>query len=493
MNYYLGIDLGTTAVKAGIFTADGNAAGIGLSEYALETPAPDVVELEPEVYYQATVAAVEAAFGEARIERTAVKAAAITGQAETLICLDKTGRPLRKAIVWLDNRAVAEAAELTREFSAEAMFRLSGQTEVLPYFPGPKIRWLATHEPEVFRRTAKFLMVEDYIVYRLTGEFASCGGLWPSSCFYDLRTHRWAQPVLDFLKIAPDRLPALHGPGTVLARCAPDQQLLAPGTPLAGAPIDHATGALGAGCAEEGCVSETIGCTLALCAPHDGLLYDEGRRISTYEGFAPGQSVLLPWAPAAGMLLRSFRDHFAGNLAYADLDRLAEAIPPGSEGLLLLPHCAGAVSPEVNPAARGAAYGITLAHRPGHWARAIMESVAFLLRDNLDVLRASGCAVTSLRALGGASRSRLWRQILADVLQLPIALPESVETTALGAAMLGAVSAGEFADCMAATRAMTRCADTVRPDPDHAAVYDRIFHQYRHLNALLLPTFGGNL
>ncbi len=490
--YYLGIDLGTTAVKSGIFDSGGRTRGLGSAEYTLETPAPDIVELDCEVYFDAVRRAVQTALATARLPREAIRACGITGQVETLIVLDAAGRPLRKAIVKLDNRARSEAADFTAHFGADAIFRLSGETEVLPCFPGPKIRWLARREPEIFRRAAKFLMVEDYIVWRLSGKFESCTGLWPSSCFYDLQRHRFDPEVLAYLQITPAQLPGLHAPGALLAYARDGNGILAGGTIIAGAPLDHAAGALGAGCGiAPGVVSETIGCTLAICAPHDGVIYDSKRRISTYEGFAPGQTVLLPWAPAAGMLLRYFRDNFAGGDDYDQLGRLAAEAPPGSDGLVILPHAAGAVSPEVNPAARAVAYGITLAHTRAHWSRAIMESVAYLLRDNFEALRASGCRIDAVRATGGASHSRVWLQIISDVLALPLAVPECTETTALGSAMLGAVAAHDFADTAEAAHAMTRLGTVIEPNPRHIALYDHFFKHYQALNALLLPTFGG--
>ena len=176
-------------------------------------------------------------------------------------------------------------------------------------------------------------------------------------------------------------------------------------------------------------ISETTGCTLALCAAFDKIIYDEEKRLSTYMGFDPGSYVLLPWAPTAGMLLKHFRDEFSGGMDFKTFDAEAAAVAPGSDGLILLPHCAGAVSPDCNPHARGVAWGITLAHKRGHFARAIMESVAYLLKDNVEALRSMGCNIREIRSLGGASKSKLWLQIKADVLNLPVTVTECAEAT----------------------------------------------------------------
>ena len=460
---YVGIDIGTTAVKACMFDGDGTLLGIGSAEYTLETPMPDIVELEPEEYWQAVQKAL------AQLPTGHFDAVAITGQAETLITVDAAGAPLGKAIVWLDNRAKQEADELVAQFGLETLFRLSGQTEILPCFPAPKILWLKRHEPERFSKTAKYLMVEDYIGWRLSGEYGTCNGLLPSSIYYDIRSGEYDDAVLQFIGISKEQLPRLCEPGETIAEYPNSGGK----TRLAAAPIDHVCGNLGAG----GGITETTGCALALCAVSDHLLYDEAKRISTYCGARRGAYALLPWAPTGGMLLRHFRDHFTGGLSYRELDELAAQVAPGSDGLVILPHCAGAVSPVTNPNARGVAWGITLAHTKAHWARAIMESIAYLLRENVETLASIGCKVEAISSLGGGAASPLWLQMKADLLQLPIQLPACEEVTSLGAAMLA-----HGGDCTG----MCRIAKTILPGKP---LYEDAYAQYKALNKLLLPTF----
>ena len=312
----------------------------------------------------------------------------------------------------------------------------------------------------------------------------------PSALYYDIRTGKYDPAMLEALGISGENLPELKDAGEVIGEAVANDSPVVPGTLVAAAPIDHVCGNLGSGCAGAGMISETTGCTLALCAAFPSLVYDEQKRLSTYLGFAPGSFVLLPWAPTAGMLLKHFRDEFSGGMSYKEFDAAAASVPAGSEGLILLPHCAGAVSPDCNPDARGTAWGITLAHKRGHWARAIMESVAYLLRDNVEALRAMGAKITEIRSLGGASRSPLWLQIKADVLNLPVTVTECQEATSLGAAILGAVASGGFADTGAAVARMVKVSARVTPGGD-AAVYQKSFEQYRKLNQLIMPTFGG--
>lgn len=489
MRYYAGIDIGTTGVKTVVFNAEGVPVGTGLAEYTLETPMPDIVELCPLVYWDSTKKAIMEAVEKAKIDPKEIVSAGITGQAETLVYLDKENKPSRKAVVWLDNRAGEEAEILKEKFSDEELFRMSGQTEMLPCWPAAKILHLKRHEEKVFENTAKYLMVEDYILWCLTGEFATCRGMLPSTEYYDIRTGSWYKPMLDFLGIREENLPRLTNGGECAGIVKENDSLLAAGTVVTLCPIDHVCGNLGSGCCENGMLSETTGCTLALCAPFDHLVYDEARQVSTYLGSKENSFVLLPWAPTAGMLLKFFRDEFAVDLDYRSFDEEAAKVEAGSNGLIILPHMAGAVSPDCNPEARGVIYGLTLAHKKGHVARACMESIAYLLKDNLLAMKNAGLVIKELRSLGGASKSRLWLQIKADVLNVPVTVTECSEATSLGAAILGAVAAKIFSSPAEGVEKMVKKGETIYPSSD-AAKYEKAFAKYKKINTLLMPTFG---
>lgn len=487
--FYLGLDIGTTGVKAVAFDGDGTALGIGITEYTLETPAPDIVELDAELYWDAAKRSIAQAVEKSAISPADIAGIGITGQAETLIVTDDAGKPIRKAIVWLDNRGNDEARIIKERFDEDALFRMSGQTEMLPCWPAAKILWIKRNEPAIFASAKKYLMVEDYVIRRLTGKFATCRGLMPSTLYYDIRTGNYDAAMLEFLGITDEQLPILLDAGEAAGICIENDSILQPGTVVTCGPIDHVCGNLGSGCSGDGMISETTGCSLALCAAFDHPVYDEEKRISTYLGFAKDSFVLLPWAPTAGMLLKHFRDEFANGTTYDELGKAASEIAPGSEGLIILPHCAGAVSPVCNPAARGVAYGVTLAHKRAHWARAIMEAVAYLLRDNVEVLRNMGCLLSEVRALGGAAKSQIWLQIMADVLNLPMTTTVCEEATSLGAAILARVACGDVKDAAEGASRMVRVKATVRPGAD-AEKYDLEYQKYRKLNNMILPTFG---
>ena len=475
-SYSCGIDLGSTAVKAAVFDSAGKLCGEGSCEFLLETPRPEFVELDPELYWSSTCKALSKALAAGGISPGEVVSVGLTGQAETLILLDDRGDPVRKAIVWLDNRAVEEALELEKVFGMEELAAMSGQTAMLPCWPAPKLLWVKRHEPEVFRKISKVLMVEDFVAWKLTGTFHTHPGLLPSTLYYDMRQNRWAEKILDYIGLSASTLPELEGN-------APARELF-PGAVVTVAPMDHICGHLGSG-GVPGLVTECTGGSLALCAMSDKFIIDPQARISTYLGWQKGDFALLPWAPTAGMMMKKFRDEFSGGMSYADLDRAAAEIPAGSDGLILLPHLAGAVSPVAAPNARGAVKGLTLAHTRGHFARAIMESVAFLLKDNANALRELGMHLSCVRALGGGAKSPLWAQIKADVLGLPVSVGCCEEPVALGAAILSAVDAGLFSSAAEGGRSLAGEERIFLPGKD-AERYEECFREYCLFNEYIL-------
>jgi len=487
--YMLAVDAGTTSVKVVLFDITGRELACHIGEYQLDRPAPDYVEVDPEVYWRAACEGMEDVLRAACIGSDDVAAVGVTSQGETLIVVDKDGRPLRKAIVWLDNRAKAETAQIAAKFSREEVYRTTGQQEIIPTWTAAKILWLSNHEPEVFAAAAKFLLVEDYLIYRLCGRFVTDHALVPSTIYYDLFGGRWWLEMLEFLGITEAQLPELNNSGEALGYVTAG--VLGKTVVVTSAPIDQVAAAVGAGNIVPGMVTETTGSALAICATFDRPPGTAGMRTGIYRHAAPGHFLLMPWTPTGGMVLRWFRDELGAGEDYAELSSRAAKVAPGSDGLLLLPHLEGALCPDANSNAKGVFYGVSLAHTKGHFVRSILESVAFLLRHNLEALEQGGMIYHTIRSLGGGARDLLWLQIKADVLGKPVVILDGDEAACRGAAMLAAVGAGVFASLPQAIVQMVHIKRRFDPDPRTKEIYERAYATYKRLNQLLLPTFEG--
>ncbi len=492
--HILTLDAGTTAVKAALFDAEGRLAATGSCEYQPDKPRADWLELDPEVYWQAACQAIRSALAACGSGHGEIRAVGVTSQGETLVVLDGAGRPLRPAIVWLDTRSEAEAAELARVFDPAEVYRITGQQEMIPAWPATRVMWLRRREPGVYARAAKYLLVGDYLVYRLTGRFVSDRGLNPSTLYFDLNTGGWWPEMLEYLGLRAEQLPELAGPaaavGAVQAEAAREAGLSA-GTPVVPCPIDQVCGAVGAGSIAPGIITENTGAALALAATTLRPVLDPRRRVGVYLHGAPNRYLLLPWAPTAGMALRWFRDEFGDGADYDALCRPAADIAPGADGLILLPHFSGAGCPHVAPRAGAALYGLTLNHTRAHVARALMEAVAFMVRGNLEMLAEMGVAGTELRSLGGAARSELWLRIKADVCRRDLVAMECAEATSLGLALLAAVAVGLHADHQSACAGMIRVHRVVRHNPAASDLYEPVYRRYCDLERRALRECEG--
>jgi D-xylulose kinase len=494
VSYLLGIDAGTTAMKAVLFDQGGHSIGQASQEYQLHTPAPDRVELEPEHYWAACCGCTRSLLAEAGVDPREIAAMAISSQGETLVVLDEAGQPLYPAIVWLDNRSQAEANEISARFGVEATFQVTGQPEITPTWPATKILWLRRHQPQVFERAHKFLLLEDYLLFRFTGRFVANPCLLSSSLLFDIRRKTWWEEMLDCIGIAPDRLPEVQESGRAVGELtteAAQETGLWEGTVAATGGMDQALAALGAGNTRPGLITENTGGALAIVATLEEPIFDTRARIPCHYHALPDTYYLLPWGQTAGMALRWFRDVFGmeelqeaartGADAYDVLTAGAAQVPPGAEGLVVLPHLVGAACPEFNPAARGVWFGIGLHHTKAHFVRATLESVAYMLRRNVEILERLGIAMMEIRALGGGARSPLWNQIKADVLGVPVVTMTTEEQACLGAAILAGSAVGMYPSPQEATEKLVNVADRWEPDSENKPLYDRRYKLYVRL------------
>ena len=502
MTAFLGIDAGTTALKAALFDHDGRLLAIDRQEYTLITPSPSIVELDASAYWGACCTAVSNVIAASGVDASEIKSLAISSQGETIIPIDQEGNPVRRAIVWLDNRAVAEAQEIASAFDLDTIYRKTGQPEVAPTWPACKILWLKRNEPETYARAAKFLLVEEYLLYRLTGQAVAEYSMQTSSLLLDIAEKVWWQPMLDFIGLEADRLGRLMEPGAIvgpLSATGAEATGLTRDTIAVSGAMDQFVGAVGAGNIAPGIVTETTGGALAIIVTLDSLTYDPQGRIPLNYHARPDTYCLMPWAQTAGMALRWFRDRFFGLESrvaieggidpYDLMTRPALEVPAGSDGLVVLPHLEGAFCPEFNPAAKAVFFGATLGHTRGHFTRAILESVAYMLRKNLDLVEGMGVPVSEVRSMGGGARSPLWLKIKADVLQKPVRTLEVEETACLGAALMGATATGHFASLEDAVAQMVRLDKTIEPGTRDLAAYEQGYARYLELYDRLEPMF----
>jgi sugar (pentulose or hexulose) kinase len=500
MTLLLSIDAGTTSVKAGVFTPNGECLAVERYEYQLENPAPEYTELDPEIYWQACLHVIRQALERPRLDPVQIAAITVSSQGETLITLDRHGAPLHPAIVWLDNRALQESRWLEEQIGSSC-YHFTGIPDVSPTWTACKILWLKNNSPTIYSRVNKFLLVQDWLVYRLTGQYVTDGSISCTSLLYDINANRWWSHILEILELPESRLCEINQPGAVvglLSDQAAMQSGLAAGTPVVLGGMDQAVGAIGAGNIRPGIISETTGGALVMqiSIPRPDL--DPNRRIPVNLHSVPGLYLFEPVCPTAGMALKWFRDVFGGAEieaaksqgidVYDLLTSLAATIPPGAEGLLMLPHLSGVLTPTYNSEARGVFCGFTLAHQKGHFVRAILEAVAFILRRNLDVAIASGINASEIRTSGGGARSALWNQIKADVCGIPVISLATEEAALLGDAILGGTAVKIFDSLEDGVHRMVALSGRTEPSLNQD-LYNDIYARYCDLDDTLDPFF----
>lgn len=499
--YILSLDLGTTAIKVAIVDGKGKLVATSTQEYKLLTPDTLSVELPVETYWDAFKKGVVEVMKKSGINKDALVSMGISAQGETLILLDISHRPLRNAIVWMDNRAQKEADELDKAFPPEAMQKHTGQVSMVPTWPAAKLLWVKKHEPDVFEHINKILLIEDYFIFKLTGKFACEGSLICSTAYWDIRTKQWWPEMLEYLGVDESQLPEIFEPGTVVKAVLKSvaQELgVGEGMVVCTGALDQAAGAIGVGNIAPGLFSENTGAALAICASVDEPFIDETQQMPCHYHGIPDLYMAHTFT-TGGMVLKWFRDAFCslemllgestGQDPYYLMDLAAKRIPAGSDGLIMLPHLSGAMAPEANPKAKGVFFGLTMKHTREHFIRAIMEAVGFIVMRNIEAVEAMGIPVKEIRVLGGGSKSKVWNQIKADITGRTIYTTENSDAACLGAAIISGLAVGEFTNIKDAVGSMVVLKDKFEPNMENHAVYQRLYGQYKQLYEDLCPLF----
>ena len=495
----LGIDLGTTALKAVVFNYKGQQiVEVGV-EYDLINLPGDVVEEDPEIYWQS----IKTALGKAaqKCDLKNITGISFSTQGETLLFMDENGKPLRNAIVWMDNRAKDEALYLKEKFTDEVCYKICGQVGFDPCWPATKILWVREHEPEIFAKTKKFLLLEDYIIYRMTGKYVAECSLLTSTTYWDITTKKYWSEMLAVLGISEAQLPEVRESGEPVATLLPEiaKELgMSTDAMVCTGGLDQAAGAIGVGNVRSGLFSENIGAAMAICAICDKLTYDPQAAMPVHY-FALPDTYMMHTFTSGGMNLRWFRDAFCqlemavseltGKSDYALLDAEALQAPAGCNGMVMMPHLSGAMAPDLNANAKGVFYGFSLSHTKAHFIRAIMEALGFILMRNLDALAEMGIHVDEIRSLGGGARSDAWNQIKADITGRKISTMKCKEAASLGAAIFAGKGIGVFDSVADACEGMVEVDKTFLPNPEHRAAYDQAYAKYKKLFKDLTEVF----
>ena len=491
MRHVLGIDVSTTATKAVLIDGAGAVRGIGTSEYGYSIPAPLWSEQDPALWWDGAVAAIRSVLAETGGRGEDIEAVGPTGQMHGLVLLDAAGQVLRPAILWNDQRTSAQCDAIRDALGPERLVAITGN-DALTGFTAPKLVWVRDNEPDTWRRVAHVLLPKDYLRFRLTGDYALDKADGAGTLLFDLAARNWSPDVLEALRIDPAWLPPTHeGPeitGTVSAGAAAATGLRK-GTPVVAGGGDQSANAVGVGAVEPGVVALSLGTSGVVFATTDRPLYEARGRVHAFCHALPGRWHLMSVMLSAAGSLRWFRDALAPGTDFGDLVAPAADIPAGSEGLWFLPYLTGERSPHPDPFARGAFIGLTVTHDRRHLTRAVLEGVAFGLRDGLDLMVGAGMpAPDQIRASGGGTASPLWRQILADVLGAEIATVNTSEGAAYGAGLLAAVGAGWHASVEEAAATLVTATPVAAPGPD-APVYADAHALYRELYPALKGLF----
>lgn len=498
---YLTFDVGTTSVKTALFDSRGNLIQRVIRDYRLNSPRVGWYEVDPEMYWNSVMEGFREIASKNPVLIKEVKTISGCSQGETIIFLDKKGRPVRPAIVWYDNRAREEVEFFRGSITEQELYKMTGLSEFDPMWSANKILWVKKHEPEKFKVIDRIMLVEDFIVYKLTGVASSSASLLATSMLVDIHKREYWNKVIDSLEVR-DKLPEIIDEGSIVGRVrgeiADDLGMSRNAVVVKGS-MDQNTSAIGAGNIKTGIITEATGSALAIAMTVEKGRMIKGVRLPYQPHAIPGKFLYIPFAQTAGIAYKWFRDSFAGEelkrigdpqLVYDEMNRLASSVEPGCDGLVFLPYLAGASFPESDSFAKGVFYGITLKHSRAHFIRAILESIAFMLKKILTLVEVSGMRIDEVHSMGGGARSDLWLQIKADVCEYPFVRMVEEEAATLGAAILAAVSVGDYSSFDKAVSVMVKRGKRFLPERAHRDVYTRNYNLYCELYDSLKQLFG---
>lgn len=502
MSVFLGIDIGTASTKTLAVDETGKILAEAVAEYPLHTPKPGWTEQNPDDWWNAVVKTVKAAVAEAGLKPADVKAIGLSGQMHGSVFLDKQGQVIRPALLWNDNRTVAECREITERAGGRERLIEMVANPALTGFTAPKILWLRNHEPRNFDRLAKVLLPKDDVRRRLTGEFATEVSDASGMLLLDVKARDWSKELLGKLELDPGLFGKVYESADVtgtLTAAAAEELGLSTACLVVGGAGDCAAGAVGNGIVREGVLSTSLGTSGVMFVHSEQPAVDPLGRLHTFCHAVRGKWHMMGVNLSAAGCLQWFRNALCrADMQLAEQRRVdvydlllqeAAAVPAGSEGLYFLPYLSGERTPHADPLARGCFVGLGLTHGRGHLLRAVLEGVTYNLRESLEIIRGLDVPVHEIRVGGGGSKGPLWRRIQAEVFGQEVVRTNAEQGAAYGVALLAAVGGGAFADIAEACGATIHVAERIPCDAASRAAYDRAFPVYKSLYPTLADSF----
>lgn len=501
----LAIDAGTTGVRSMIFDKSGNVIARAYSEFDSFYPHPSWVEQKAENWWEKACITIQHCLREANLGSESIVGISVTNQRETVVPVDETGKPLRNAIVWQDRRTVPQCDEIKVKIPPTQVYSIAGLT-IDPYFTAPKILWIRENEKSHFNATEKFLLVHDYLLFRLSGEYITDYSNASRTLLFDIRAGTWSKMISETLDIPLEKLPQPVPSGVrvgELTKAAAQETGLKAGTPVISGGGDQQCAALGVGVVKEGMIKSTTGTGTFMLAHSNTVRLDPSRRVLCSRHVVPDSFVVEASMFTTGSALKWYRDNLGneevriaderGCDPYDIITEAAMKTPPGAEGVIHIPHFVGAGAPYWNPHARAVFAGLALGHTRFHLIRSILEGVSYDLRSNLEVMRELGLPSQEMRVTGGAARSEAWMKIQANILRVPVIRTKMEEATAVGAAILAFKGINVFKSVVQAADEMVKTKPALNPTKDTLEVYSKGYSTFKALyNAIASIQWDSN-
>jgi xylulokinase len=497
---FLGIDVGTGGSRAVVINTEGRIIAAATVEHApFASPRTGWAEQDARDWWRASLSAVRAVIKGGEVRAEEIGAVGFSGQMHGAVLLDARDEPLRPSIIWCDQRTERQCRALTEKVGASRLIELTSNP-ALTNFTLTKMLWVREHEPEVWKQARCLLLPKDYVRLRLTGDRATDVADASGTLLFDVAGRKWSSEMIAETEIDESMLPrafeSVEVTGSVSAEGAEATGLRA-GTPVVAGAGDQAAGAVGMGIVRPGMVSATIGTSGVVFASTDRPALDPKGRVHTFCHAVPSRWHVMGVTQAAGLSLRWFRDQFGANASegrdpYESLMEEAASVGTGAGGALWTPYLMGERTPHLDPNARAALVGLTASHTRAHVVRAILEGVAFSLRDTFEIFKEMNVPVETVRLGGGGARSHVWRQIQADVYGRGVETVEAEEGAAYGAALLAGVGGGAWASVDESCEAVVRVASTLCANTSAVELMDEQYVKFRALYPALREALGGD-